>query len=112
MSANDRQEITFEKGTGNVFADLAIEGADELFVRAKIGFHVCEVLKDKRLADGEIGSLLGIGQQEVSHLLNGHFSQFTTDTLLGFLRRLDRKVSICISRHNPGEPYQEVAFGL
>jgi hypothetical protein len=31
---------------------------------------------------------------------------------LEFLKRLDRKVTIQISEHKPGEPYQEVGFGL
>jgi hypothetical protein len=45
-----------------------------------------------------------------SHLMNGHFSRFTTDKLLGFLKRLDRKVTIQVSRHHKGEPYQQVTF--
>jgi hypothetical protein len=49
---------------------------------------------------------------QVSHLMNGHFSRITTDKLLDFLKRLDRKVTIRISPHKPGEPYQEVGFGL
>jgi hypothetical protein len=31
---------------------------------------------------------------------------------LEFLKRLDRKVTIHISEHKPGEPYQEGGFGL
>ena len=77
-----------EEGSGNVFADL----------------------KDKKLKQREISSLLGIAQPEVSHLLNGHLSRFTTDNLRDFLKRLDRKVTIRISPHKPGEPYQEVGF--
>ena len=34
------------------------------------------------------------------------------DKLLDFLKRLDRKVTIQISQHKPGEPYQEGAFGV
>jgi len=44
--------------------------------------------------------------------MNGHFNRFTTDKLLEFLKHLDRKVTIQISPHKPGEPYQEVGFGL
>jgi hypothetical protein len=40
--------------------------------------------------------------------MNGHFSCFTTDKVLDFLKRLDWKVTICIHPHKPGEPYQEV----
>ena len=109
---NDQAAPAFDEGSGNVFADLGLEDADELFARAKLGFHVYELLKDRKLKQREIAALLGIKQPEVSHLMNGHFSRFTTDKLLDFLKRLDRKVTIRISQHKPGEPYQEVAFGL
>jgi predicted XRE-type DNA-binding protein len=108
---NNRAKTAFEEGSGNVFADLGLEDADELLARAKIGFHVYQILKQKKLPQREIASLLGIKQPEVSHLMNGHFSRFTTDKLLDFLRTLERKVTIRISRHKPGEPYQEVGFG-
>ena len=107
----DKRETEIEEGSGNVFAELGLEDADELFARAKIGFYVYTILKDKKIAQREIAALLGIKQPEVSHLMNGHFSRFTTDKLLDFLKRLDRKVAIRISPHKPGEPYQEVGFG-
>ena len=43
--------------------------------------------------------------------MNGHFSRFTTDKLLDFLKRLDQKVTIQISPHKEGEPYHQVAYG-
>jgi predicted XRE-type DNA-binding protein len=112
MKHDDQIETEFEEGSGNVFADLELEEADELLARAKIGFHVHKILEEKKLTQREIAPLLGIKQPEVSHLMNGHFSRFTTDKLLDFLKRLDRKVTIRISQHKPGEPYQEVGFGL
>jgi predicted XRE-type DNA-binding protein len=108
---DDQAETEFEEGSGNVFADLGLAGGDEMFARAKIGFHVYKILKSKKLAQRDIAGLLGIKQPEVSHLMNGHFSRFTTDKLLDFLKRLERKVTIRISPHKPGEPYQEVGFG-
>ncbi len=111
MSDNDQAETKFKEGSGNVFADLGLEDAEERFSRAQIGFYVYKILKDKDLKQREIASLLGIKQPEVSHLMNGHFNRFTTDKLLDFLRRLDRKVTIWITPHEPGEPYQEVGFG-
>jgi predicted XRE-type DNA-binding protein len=107
----NNQKPAFEEGSGNVFADLGLEDAGELLARAKIGFHVYQILKDREMSQREIAALLGIKQPEVSHLMNGHFSRFTTDKLLDFLKRLDRKVTIRISPHKPGEPYQEVGFG-
>jgi len=109
---NGQREIECEEGSGNVFADLGLPDADQRLARSKLGFHVYKLLTDRRLTQREIAALLGIKQPEVSHLMNGHFNRFTTDKLLDFLKRLDRKVTIQISQHKPGEPYQEVGFGL
>jgi predicted XRE-type DNA-binding protein len=111
-SDNGHRGIEHEEGSGNIFAALGLPDADERLARSKLGIHVYKLLVDRKLTQREIGSLLGIRQPEVSHLMNGHFNRFTTDKLLGFLKRLDRKVTIQISPHHPGEPYQEVGFGL
>ena len=108
MRNDDQEKPDFEEGSGNVFADLGLGDAEELFARSKIGFYVHRILKAKKLPQKEIATLLGIKPPEVSHLMNGHFSRFSTDKLLDFLKRLDRKVTIRISPHRPGEPYQEV----
>jgi predicted XRE-type DNA-binding protein len=39
-----------------------------------------KLLTDRRLTQREIAVLLGIKQLEVSHLMNGHFNRFTTDS--------------------------------
>jgi predicted XRE-type DNA-binding protein len=105
-----KNKIESEEGSGNVFADLGLKDADELFTRAQIGFCVYKIIKAKKLKQRDISTLLGIAQPEVSHLMNGHYSRFTTDKLLDFLKRLDRTVTIQISPHRPGEPYQQVAI--
>jgi predicted XRE-type DNA-binding protein len=52
------------------------------FWRARIGFHVFKILAEKELKQREIADVLGIAQPDVSHLMNGHFSRFTTDKML------------------------------
>jgi predicted XRE-type DNA-binding protein len=110
MSTKRRKPIEFEEGSGNVYADLALNDADQLLSRAQIGFHVFKILEAKKLKQREIAEVLGIAQPDVSHLMNGHFSRFTTDKLLDFLKRLDRKVTIEVSPRQKGEPYQQVTF--
>ena len=110
MSTKRRKPIEFEEGSGNVFADLGLGDADQLLARAQIGYHVFKILKDGKLKQREMAGVLGIAQPDVSHLMNGHFSRFTTDKLLDFLRRLDRKVTIEVSLHHKGEAYQQVTF--
>ena len=55
MKNNDQAEIELEEGSGNVFADLGLRDADELFARAQLGFHVHEVLKARKLKQREAG---------------------------------------------------------
>lgn len=85
------KQIEFEEGSNNVFADLGMRNAEELLVRAQIGFHVATLIKDRELKQKEAADILGIKQADVSHIMNGHFSRFTTDKLLEFLRRLESK---------------------
>jgi len=108
MRTKKRKRIEFEEGSGNVFSDLGLKDADQLLARAQIGFHVFKILEGQKLKQREIADVLGIAQPDVSHLMNGHFSRFTTDKLLDFLKRLNRKVTIEVSRHQKGKPYQQV----
>jgi predicted XRE-type DNA-binding protein len=110
MSRKKRRPIEFEESSGNVFADLGLKDSDQLLARAQIGFYVFKILEDKKLKQREIAEVLGIAQPDVSHLMNGHFSRFATDKLLDFLKRLNRKVTIEVSRHHKGEPYQQVTL--
>jgi predicted XRE-type DNA-binding protein len=110
MGTKRRKSIEFEEGSGNVFADMGLKDADQLLARAQIGFHVFKILESKKLKQREIAKVLGIAQPDVSHLMNGHFSRFTADKLLDFLKRLDRKVTIKVSPRHKGEPYQQVMF--
>ena len=112
MSAKKHSKVQFEESSGNVFADLRLEDAEELFARAQIGVYVFKVLKKRKLKQREISDILGIAQPDVSHLMNGHFSRFTTDKLMDFLKRLDQKIMIQLSPHRKGEPFQQVAFAL
>ena len=104
-------DIKFEKSSGNVFADLEVEHAEELQTRALIGYQIVRLLKDKNMKQHQLAELLGVKQAEISHLLNGHFSRFTTDKLLDFLKRMNQKVTIQIRPHKDGEPYQDVFYG-
>ncbi len=108
MNDTDQNKIDYEEGSSNVFEDLGLDDADELFTRAQLGFRIYEIVKARKLKQREIGKLLGIAQPDVSHLMNGHFSRFTTDKLLDFLRCLDWKVTIQISPRRDGERYRTV----
>ncbi|MEA5605993.1 helix-turn-helix domain-containing protein [Nostoc sp. UHCC 0252] len=90
----------FEESSGNVFADLGLEDADELFTRGKIGIQVLRLLKQRNLKQREISELLGIPQPEVSHLMKGEFQRFSEGKLLIFLKRLDTEITLHLRPRN------------
>jgi predicted XRE-type DNA-binding protein len=96
------KDLEVHKGSGNVFADIGLENADELLARAQIGLEVLKILQERQLKQREIGTLLKIRQSEVSHLMNGRFSRFTEGKLMGFLKKLDREVILVINRPKQG----------
>jgi predicted XRE-type DNA-binding protein len=96
------EETIFEESSGNVFADLGFDNADEMLMRGKIGIQVIRLLKQRRLKQREIAKLLGIAQPEVSHLMNGEFQRFSEGKLLIFLKRLDMEISLHIRSQSVG----------
>ncbi len=40
MTDSGQVNIKHEEGSGNVFADLGLDDADQLYARARLGFHV------------------------------------------------------------------------
>jgi predicted XRE-type DNA-binding protein len=90
------EQTMFEESSGNVFADLGFENADEMLMRGKIGIQVIRLLRQRSLKQREIAELLGIAQPEVSHLMKGEFQRFSEGKLLMFLKRLDTEVTLHI----------------
>jgi predicted XRE-type DNA-binding protein len=93
----------YEVGSGNVFADLELDDADELLTRAKLGHTVRILLTKKKLKQREIAALLDIDQAEVSKLMNSQYHLFAENRLFGFLNRLNKKVTVRITPRRRGE---------
>jgi hypothetical protein len=49
----------FEKSSGNVFADLSLENADELLLKAEIVSEIARLMKVKKLTQAKAASLTG-----------------------------------------------------
>jgi predicted XRE-type DNA-binding protein len=105
-----RKKPEYELGSGNIFADIGLKDADELLIRAKLGYTVRMILEKRGLKQKEISELLKIDQSEVSKLMNGKYHLFSEGRLFGFLNKLDRKVTVRISPRKKDDSPQEVVF--
>ncbi|MBW4621205.1 MAG: XRE family transcriptional regulator [Cyanosarcina radialis HA8281-LM2] len=106
------QEPVFEESSGNVFADLGLENAEELFTRGKIGIQVVRLLKQRNLKQQEISEILGITQPEVSDLMKAEFQRFSEGKLLNFLKRLDVEVTLYLRPRHGEDRDVETAIAL
>jgi predicted XRE-type DNA-binding protein len=92
------RKIEAHEGSENIFADIGLKNADELFARAQIGLEVLKILKERKLKQRDASVLLGIRQSEVSYLMRGQFHRFSEGKLMGFLKKLDREVILVINQ--------------
>ena len=105
-------EIDFEESSGNVFADMGLDNADELQVRSELGFQVRKILESRGYTQSESAEILEVKQPEISNLMRGKYHLFSEGRLMGFLNKLDCKVVIQVSRHHGDEPFQQVSMTL
>jgi predicted XRE-type DNA-binding protein len=85
-----------EAGTGNVFADLGYEDAEERSLRVRLAMRLNEALAERDLPQTAVAELLGIAQPHVSELRHYKLTRFSSERLLHFLTRLDRDIEIRI----------------
>jgi len=105
---NNEHRPAIEIGSDNIFADLELDNADELYIRACLGVQVMKILKERKYSQKDAARYLGVKQPEISALMQAKFSRFSQERLIGFLNKLDQKVTIQVSLHHEGEPYQQV----
>jgi len=100
MTESDEQII---EGSGNVFADLGLENADEPLVRAELTHLIYAELRDRRITQTEAARLLGLQETEAAQLMAGRFVHSSTDRLLHLLTALDRDVDIVVRPRPAGQ---------
>jgi predicted XRE-type DNA-binding protein len=88
--------IQIEQGQGNVFADLGLDNADELLVKAELARKINRILKELHLSQLQAAQLLGVDQPKISALMNGKLSGYSLERLFRFLKILGQDVKIAV----------------
>jgi predicted XRE-type DNA-binding protein len=108
----NEENIEVYEGSGNVFADLGLQDAEELYTRAKIGFQVLTILQNRKLQDEEVATLLNIEPPDVTLLMRGRFHHFTVERLLSFLKKLDQELTLLICHRDASDQRQGIVVSL
>lgn len=94
-----KKKIAFERGSGNVFADIGLPNAAEHMVKAELVFKIDRLLKSRKLTQVDAAKLFGVKQPDVSKMLRGDFRQFSVERLMRFLVALGQDVEIVVKPH-------------
>lgn len=108
-----KNAIPVEKSSGNVFADLGLPDAKDLYVKAALAIKINDIIKQRKLKQKEAAEILGVSQARVSSLNSGRkLKDFSIDALMGFLTKLGQDVEIIVKRKRPSHPAGEIRVAL
>ncbi len=86
------------RSSGNVFADLGLEDAEELQTKLRLAHAINKIVQESRLTQSRTATALGVPQPKVSSLKNYKLGGFSVERLMTFLTALDRDVVISVRK--------------
>lgn len=90
----DGEQIEIESGSGNVFADLGFEDAEELQFKAGLILEIRRIIERRGLTQVEAARIMKIDRPTLSKLLRGKFISCSVEKLFSYLNRLGNKVEV------------------
>ncbi|HEV7394273.1 MAG TPA: helix-turn-helix transcriptional regulator [Burkholderiales bacterium] len=100
----EAEDVTFELGSDNVFADLGLENADELLANADLTHAINTEIRAHGWTQVEAAERTGVTQSDISRLGKMKTDGFSQERMQNALRRLGMDVEIKINRRADGGP--------
>ena len=92
-------KVKYEKGSGNVFADLGFPDSQQELLKARLTYEIYRIIEKRKLTQKEAAQILGISQSYVSDLKRNRSGRFSVGKLLQFLNALDMDVEVKLKKH-------------
>ena len=89
-------EVSVERGSGNVFADLDLPDADTHLLKAELVSRIDDIIRQRRTTQAEAARALDLSQPDLSRLLRGDIREYSLERLLRLLMMLGCDVDIVI----------------
>lgn len=94
-------DIKVTPSSGNVFADMGLEDAGELLIKADLALAITAIIKQRGMNQTAAARVLGIDQPKVSRLVRGDLYGFSIDQLIRLLGALGQRVCFTIEDIKP-----------
>lgn len=100
------QEIEYEVGSGNIFADLGVKNPEEALLKARVAGEIHRIIEGRYLTQAEAAKLVGLTQPKMNDVLRGRLGGYSMERLLRMVNALGHDVEVKISKrrrpHAPG----------
>ena len=109
--ARKKSRPGYEKGSGNVFADLGVPQPEQELLKARLTLQIHRIIKARKLTQVKAGEILGIKQPHVSLLMRNRSGSFSVARLMDFLTALGHDVEIRVTRARKDHGQMSVVVG-
>lgn len=96
--STNKAKIRVVRGSGNVFADLGLPGADEKQTKVRLAVTINRIVEQQRLSQAAAARALQVNQPKVSALANYRLEGFSVERLMHFLNALGQDVEIVVRK--------------
>lgn len=78
------------EGSGNVYADLGHDDADEMLVKARCVARIAVAIEARQWSHEQVADALGLPSAELTELLAGRFRAYSVDDLERLASRIEK----------------------
>ena len=97
--------VEMEKGGANVYEDLGMPDAGQMFVKAQLAAKIGEIIRQRGFTQQQAAQLINMPQPKLSGMLRGQFRGISEAKMLACLNDLGSDVDIIISK--PGSNHSK-----
>ena len=105
-----KEDIDYEVGSGNVFADLDLPNPEERLLKARLASMIYDVVEARQWTQKHTADILSISQPDVSRMLNGMLKDFSVERLINFLSKLEQRITITVQDEKQNLPPSEIVI--
>ncbi len=87
-------EIALEVGSGNIFSDLGFpeDQAVSMQARGQLAIEIRKIIEAEGLSQREAARRMGVAQPRIAEIMKMRIENFTIDTLIKYLGKLNRSL--------------------
>jgi predicted XRE-type DNA-binding protein len=94
--SNIEEKIEFELSSGNVFADIGFDNAEEMLLKSELVRQINSTIKLRGLNSIQAIDLLNIDDEMLSNLSRGRLTELSIENLFRHLNILGRDLEIVL----------------